>query len=566
MNRRYPLHRKTFLPLRSQKLSLVLQNLVLLVYVALLFLVVPRHEAWGDEQTAWVLARGNSLWHLATTILRQEGTPGLWHGLLWVMAALHLSFAAAYVLSGAAAIAGVYVLLRYSPFPLWIRCLLPFTFYIVYQYAVVARQYVLFPVLVFSMAALASSKRWRPYWFAVVASLLANLSLHGFCFAVGLVIAICVLRGRLPSAGSFHAAGKRNIQAAGLLGVALLVAIATALPLHVAKIQGLSSVKSKTKLLADLPQDLPLQYEAPAGMNHLQTIFWQKEIRHRDSAAPRTLLETIPHAAMVRAVALLSLLAYPISTSNLLAFAFLLLLFYWLRVQRALVLSLPYLLIVCACLLTQVYEHHTGMLFITLIAIWWIALNLDPSELPAKRKAVVLQRSLSAVFLVVIAFQVWWGLHAIVSDIRQPYAGDDALTHYLEPIYRQKTVATGMYNGAWNVPLFSHRFESKAFIAMEHGMPIHPSASQALQLLMAKLALRPSIVVESEMLVGDQSLKNQITPTSRVGVSELSLASIRLIQDAGYHETHRFCGYSFMRDGYSRELCDIVYEPFPVGR
>jgi len=529
--------------------------------------VIPRHEAWGDEQTAWVLARGNSLWHLATTILRQEGTPGLWHGLLWIMAALHLSFAAVYVLSGAVAIAGVYVLLRYSPFPLWIRCLLPFTFYIVYQYAVVARQYVLFPLLVFVLAALASSKRWRPYWFAFVAVLLSNLSLHGFCFTFGLAVALYFLRERLPSATSFHAARKQNLRAATVLATGMFFAVLTATPFHVAKLQALAPIASGSQSQAiDLPEDSPLQYEAPAGMNHLQTVFWQKEILHRDSAAPRTLPEKILHAATIRTIALLGLLAYPISTSNLLAFAFLLLFFYWLRVQRALVLGLPYLLIVCACLLTQVYEHHTGMLLITLIAIWWIALKLDPSGLPAKRNSILLQRSLLAVFLVVIVFQIRWGLHAVVSDIRQPYTGDNALTHYLDPIYGQNTVATGMYAGGWNTPLFSHRFESKAFTKMEGGMPVHPSASQALQLLMDKLALRPSIVVESEMLVGDQSLKNQITPTSRVGASELSLASIRLIQDAGYHETHRFCGYSFMRSGYSRELCDIVYEPVAAGR
>ena len=29
----------------------------------------------------------------------------------------------------------------------------------------------------------------------------------------------------------------------------------------------------------------------------------------------------------------------------------------------------------------------------------------------------------------------------------------------------------------------------------------------------------------------------------------------------GYHETHRFCGHSFMRNGYAEDLCDVILQP-----
>jgi uncharacterized protein (DUF1810 family) len=29
----------------------------------------------------------------------------------------------------------------------------------------------------------------------------------------------------------------------------------------------------------------------------------------------------------------------------------------------------------------------------------------------------------------------------------------------------------------------------------------------------------------------------------------------------GYRETHRFCGHTFMRDGFSESMCQIALEP-----
>jgi len=71
-------------------------------------------------------------------------------------------------ISAVIAAAGVYVLLRFSPFPFVLRALLPFTYFIAYQYAVVSRSYVLFPVLCFGVAAVYRLARPRPLLMAVL--------------------------------------------------------------------------------------------------------------------------------------------------------------------------------------------------------------------------------------------------------------------------------------------------------------------------------------------------------------------------------------------------------------
>ena len=121
-------------------------------YTALLAFNIAHHEPWVDEAQSWLLARDSSLFELWTKLLRYEGSPGLWHTLLYFCIRLGVPYAAINIISGTAGLAAVCILLRYAPLPLPIRLLLPFTFFLSYQYAVIARNYALIPILLFSCA------------------------------------------------------------------------------------------------------------------------------------------------------------------------------------------------------------------------------------------------------------------------------------------------------------------------------------------------------------------------------------------------------------------------------
>ncbi len=152
----------------------------------LVLFTVPRHEPWADEAQSWLLARDTSLLQLWGHLLHYEGTPGLWQTLLHALIRLGLPYPAYGFVSAALALAAVYLLLRYAPFPLFIRVLLPFNYYLCYQYAVIARSYALIAPLLFAIAALYPRALQKPAWITLLLCLLAGVSVHAF------LISICI--------------------------------------------------------------------------------------------------------------------------------------------------------------------------------------------------------------------------------------------------------------------------------------------------------------------------------------------------------------------------------------
>lgn len=168
---------------------------VLFLYAAFIACLIPFHEPWADEAQAWLLARDLSPWQLVHTHLRYEGSPAIWHMLLWVLIRLHVSYVAMHWMSGAIAVSAMYVLLFHSPFPRWLKFSLPFTVFYAYQYAVVARSYVLVPILLLAVAAV-----WKrnPIIVALLLGLLANVAAHGAAIAAGFGISYLIERyGRI---------------------------------------------------------------------------------------------------------------------------------------------------------------------------------------------------------------------------------------------------------------------------------------------------------------------------------------------------------------------------------
>jgi hypothetical protein len=161
---------------------------VLTVWSALVAVLLPYHEPWFDEAQAWLIARDTNPVELVTRVIRYEGTPALWHLLLMVPAKLGMPYFSLNVISAVIALAGVAVFLRFAPFPWPLRAVLPFTYFLFYQYAVVARSYCLIPLLLFSLAALYRYKTARICSFTALLCLLANVSLQGSLVAGGILV------------------------------------------------------------------------------------------------------------------------------------------------------------------------------------------------------------------------------------------------------------------------------------------------------------------------------------------------------------------------------------------
>src|SRR5579862_7839650 len=165
---------------------------VLGLWISIVAFTLHYHEKWADEAQAWLIARDLPLSRIWFYELRYEGSPGLWHTILWVAQhVFHARYGALGYIGMAGATAGAALLIFKAPFPRYIRWPLAFTYFMVYQYAVIARPYTLLPLLAFAAAILFKDLQ-HPERMTIVLVLLANLSLHGTilagCFGLAYLI------------------------------------------------------------------------------------------------------------------------------------------------------------------------------------------------------------------------------------------------------------------------------------------------------------------------------------------------------------------------------------------
>ncbi|MGI8743733.1 MAG: hypothetical protein ACR2NN_14385 [Bryobacteraceae bacterium] len=152
----------------------------LFIYGAVVAASIWHHEQWADEAHAWLLARDVDLAGLWTRLLHYEGSPGLWHTLLHLAIRLGVPYRGEDVISGLLGFSAAWLVMKRAPFPTIVRLLLPFTYFLCYQYVVVARSYSLLPVLLFACALIYHRSEQRLMLFTVFLSLMAASSAHGF--------------------------------------------------------------------------------------------------------------------------------------------------------------------------------------------------------------------------------------------------------------------------------------------------------------------------------------------------------------------------------------------------
>jgi hypothetical protein len=370
------------MPLRERALALLTSRgrnpaaeyACFLGYVLMVTIGIAHHERWFDEAQAWLLARDLDFGALMTQALRYEGTPGLWHAFLFAAVRLRAPYVTLSILGGASAVIGVFLLVRYSPFPLLVRCLLPFTFFIGYQYAIVARSYNLLAPLLFGIAIVHPRRGERPLLFFALLIALSHVSLHGSLIAGMLAVleVLSMLRKRT------------RLSAARATGVGMFA---------------LSSAFIAWQLVP--PPDL-----AAADKFFFQ---WSR------LAVVST---DIVHAAIAES-AFVSELALALSL-------------FWLWKRRALA---PLLGPLVALLALSAFRYHNvwhqGIVFLVWIFSLWIAQDRQPANASAPDHLTV---ALMAALVLVCGIQILWTAKTYLFDWSQPYSAGPALARYLKTL------------------------------------------------------------------------------------------------------------------------------------
>ncbi len=486
---------------------------VLVSFAAMLAVLGPTHEPWPDEAGAWCLARDAGLSDLLLRFLRHEGHPALWYLLLRAAIHLHLSYSLFWTISCAAAVAGTWVMVRYAPFPFFLKALLPFTFFLGYQYAVVARSYSLFPVLGYLAAHLFRKASTRIVPLAIVLALLAQVSVHGTLVAIGFALSLAwrLWRGSLERPRGLAPAAL--IFTSSLLGCAVVLwPTSGALPRMGPTLNRvIDALSISDPHSSPLPGSGPL---SPAATPAIPQPAPSSPIDPKAAAAP-------PGGARLKAVP--TVLSYAFSRWWPLAVGFQCLLFVYLYRRGLVILALPFVLL--AAFLVGVYgaPWHLGLLWVTAIMILWAAWDIDTHPQPIQ--------SAVAIYLALLSMlQLPWTFAAYRFDARYPTSPDKALAAYLHTLPPGLRVAG--FNSALGVePYFPHNifFNQHASFFFFSYDPFY---------------IPPAVVMRShpDLVVADDPYD-------------------ALVRQNGYRQTEQFCGTLWFPRPPLRPACLAVYIP-----
>ena len=127
--------------------------LIFLIFALSFIFVSVNHEPWLDECQAWQIGRCASIKEILFIIPHYEAHPPLWHLILAIPAKLGISFEFGIKLvAGLITLTSGWILLFCSHFPRFIRILLPFHYFLFYQYGIVSRPYGLMGLVFFLLA------------------------------------------------------------------------------------------------------------------------------------------------------------------------------------------------------------------------------------------------------------------------------------------------------------------------------------------------------------------------------------------------------------------------------
>jgi len=513
---------------------------ILLLYAAILAFAIHHYLPFSDEGQGWVMARDCSLGELLFRRLHYEGHPGLWATFLWCLCRLNVPFQAMNWIGGSIAVAGIYVFLRFSPFPRIFRYLLPFTYFLQYQYAAVARPYVAFPLLLFTLCILFTLDRPRPRLFAVVAGIMANLSLHA-----------AIIAGVFFLLFLFDLSRTQNLRK-HRRSTSIAIAIFAAL-LLCAGVVSFPAPDAATAFRPDhriskphaLTTKLVPEERLPASAPPLDPSFKESQGKANNDSKR--------FAILFQSAYTLSALFYPIAQFNAIAGLFVVCLARWLWRRGCLRLLLPSIAAVIISTRVFVFDHHTGQFALAMLAAMWICLASETNRARIRIGPQWNEPVFVAVCTIVVFLQIGWTYHCISEGARSPTDPGKATEAYLLKTFPNKRVAGFTFESVSAQP-----YSSKNLFANQ----ATPYRIWSVNLNMEQRrteALRgnPDAVVVGVVTVGDQIIFDQIFDIDPAG-TQVGKEMVRFWQQHGYVSTQRICGTQFRRMGTSYSICEVI--------
>lgn len=170
--------------------------LAFVLYIAIIAIVMCFHEPWFDEAQSWLIARDSPIASIFSVRPHYEGHPPFWNLLLAIAAKSGVSYE--FGIKGiqliCASLLGAWLIFK-SPFKhasSLATFLIPFTYFVCFQYGVTSRPYALLCLSLLVAAHCwnsADSKTSSAWKLAISLMFMCLLSVYGIAFAAGFTIA-----------------------------------------------------------------------------------------------------------------------------------------------------------------------------------------------------------------------------------------------------------------------------------------------------------------------------------------------------------------------------------------
>ncbi len=192
-------------------------------FVVLGVIGVLHHPMWRDEVNPWLMARfSNSLRDLYLTA-RYDNHFKLWHVVLWILSRFTHNCQSMQWLHLVLATGSVWVLVRFSPFARVQKALYCFGYFAMFEYCLIAREYVCIVLLLFSLCAVRERRKDSFVAQGVILFLLSNINVLATIIAFSFVAAAALEHIRRRDVGKLWATRKRALIVSGvILCVALI--------------------------------------------------------------------------------------------------------------------------------------------------------------------------------------------------------------------------------------------------------------------------------------------------------------------------------------------------------
>jgi hypothetical protein len=162
-----------------------LEYIVYFIYLSVLLFLSYHHEIWRDEADSWLLVRDSNFTGIRS-YLQNSGHPGLWYLILYPFAKLGLPSITQKLIHFVIASINSYLLLFYSPFHKYLKILILFSYYFMFEYAVISRNYAIGIFFLFVICINYNKKFKYPILYGFLIFLLCNTNAYSAILASGI--------------------------------------------------------------------------------------------------------------------------------------------------------------------------------------------------------------------------------------------------------------------------------------------------------------------------------------------------------------------------------------------